>query len=97
MQFTSNKTSIYPRYNVSNDNNDRVPQLFSKRYDASYARINYTDQNLVKNEKSDFHPNHNLILHNLLVFTKLFCKNEIIHPHVEISPYKDLEECVCLY
>ena len=45
------KTSIYVRYNVSNDNNDRVPQLFSKRYDASYTRINYTERNLVTNEK----------------------------------------------
>ena len=93
MQFTSNKTSIYPRYNVSNDNNDRVPQLFSR--DLIQEQIIETKiQQQIKNRKI-------IILYYIIcIYQIIFYKNhtiQIIHPHVEISPYKDLEECVCLY
>ena len=66
-----------------------MPQLFSQRYDASYRRINYTDQNLAT--KNQIRESYTTIF---IFFTKLFSKNEIIHTRVEISPYKDLEECV---
>ena len=92
MQFTSNKTSIYPRYNVSNDNNDRVPQLFSR--DLIQEQIIETKiQQQIKNRN----PNHNSILHYLCL-PNYFLKMKSYIPMLRLVHIKIWKSvCVCLY